>query len=101
DGKFQLTVTELSPDGKTLAFTSSDAIDEVRLLDIATGKVRPALRGHTESVTARFAPDGKTIATITGNKGLKLWDAETGRNLERFNDLKLKNVYGATFSPDG
>src|SRR5438309_423407 len=48
DGKFQLTVTELSPDGKTLAFTSSDAIDEVRLLDIATGKVRPALRGHTE-----------------------------------------------------
>ena len=72
-------------------------------LQQATYKIREknSLSGHEEGISdIRFSPDGKTIASGSGDKTIKLWDAKTGElidTLEGHQDL----VNTISFSPDG
>ena len=66
-----------------------------------TGPELITLKGHTSWVgAARFSPDGTRIVTGSGDKTVKVWDAQTGAEV-----LTLKGhadrVGAVSFSPDG
>ncbi|MCB0197767.1 MAG: PD40 domain-containing protein, partial [Anaerolineae bacterium] len=57
--------------------------------------------GHTHNVDfATFSPDGQTIATVSNDKTIRLWDVATGQEIQRFEGHKSA-VNFVDFSPDG
>jgi WD40 repeat protein len=111
-----------SPDGQRLATTSGTAMDfpskeskpgDVKLWDANTGEELHTLRDHSAGAScACFSPDGRRLASGSGNlelkegkfvargAGAKIWDARAGEQL-----LDLKEIAGpvfrACFSADG
>ncbi len=103
-----------SPDGKKLISGSLDGT--IRLLNVddnekkslvglfqtgPLGKKRPILKGHTDQIlTIALSPDGKTVASGSADKTIRLWDTNT---------LKLKftlaghteDIQALAFTPDG
>ncbi len=107
-------VVVFSPDGKKLISGSLDGT--IRLLNVddnekkslvglfqtgPLGKKRPILKGHTDQIlTIALSPDGKTVASGSADKTIRLWDTNT---------LKLKftlaghteDIQALAFTPDG
>jgi WD40 repeat protein/Leucine-rich repeat (LRR) protein len=96
-------VHHLSPDGKTLFSLVADGKDRGRRIlihDAATGKELFTLQGHAGQVSSvAFSPDGKRLASVNGEPGVRVWDVSTGKS-ERVlpND---RGFYSVAFSPDG
>ncbi len=97
-----------SPDGTRLAIVheyseaSGNSAGEVQVLDVATRKELLNLKGHLGRLfSVAYNPAGTRLAT-TGDSGIKVWDAATGReihhlpaNAARFQNRDIK------FSHDG
>ncbi|MGD9922391.1 MAG: caspase family protein [Pseudorhodoplanes sp.] len=74
--------TAMAPDGKTLLFFGSGGSNDLTILDTARN-VRRILKGHRKGITAAvISPDGKSAATGSHDRTLRLWDLATGRNLK-------------------
>jgi glucose repression regulatory protein TUP1 len=57
--------------------------------------------GPKDGVTSvAFSPDGRLVAAGSLDKIVRLWDAQTGYFLERY-EGHLDSVYSVAFSPDG
>jgi WD40 repeat protein/energy-coupling factor transporter ATP-binding protein EcfA2 len=98
-----------SPDGKTLATGSSDKT--IKLWNVETGQEIRTLTGHNGFVdtfsghntgvwSVSFSPDGKTLATGSGDKTIKLWNVETGQEIRTLTGHN-SGVLSVSFSPDG
>lgn len=58
------------------------------------------LSGHNSKVNSvAFTPDGKTLASVSFDKTIKLWDPETGTLKRTLSDVT--DVVSIAFSPDG
>jgi RNA polymerase sigma factor (sigma-70 family) len=86
-----------APDGRTLAEVGYDA---ARVLAAETGAATAELRGAGQFRCAAFSPDGKRLATGHDDGVVRVWDAATGKELDRLpgHDGPVRVV---AFSPDG
>jgi len=96
DGRGNLGIEALSPDGKTLAIKSD--VDLV-LQDVISGSKTKYLKGHKAYVLcAAFSPDGDTIATGSNDSTIIFWDLATH---QKSHPISIQsNVTSVAFSPD-
>jgi WD40 repeat protein len=85
---------DISADGKRIASASNDQV--VQVWDVQTGLL--LFSGSGTSVA--FSPDGKSLATVSG-KGLKVLDAQTGKEILSMNAVAGGPFHSLKFSPDG
>jgi WD40 repeat protein len=91
-----------SPDSKLItAKISNDR--SIALWDVSSGELVRKLKGHTAFVkNLTFSPDGKLLASGGENNVIRLWNIETGKQLQRLEEEDGWRCLGASlvFSPD-
>lgn len=88
-----------SPDGKTIAAGSQDAI--IRLWDLQGNPIGTPFQGHTASVlSVAFSPDGQTIVSGSFDQTICLWDWQGNPRGKPFQGHSAP-VCSVAFSPYG
>ncbi len=71
-----------SPDGKSLVTGGYDG--DIDVWDLSDLTLRRVLRGHFKQVwDLAFCRDGSWLASVSGDRSLRLWDFETGDQLAK------------------
>ena len=75
--------TEFSQDSGRIALPGRD--NTVRIYSTADGQLDRSLKGHTARViAASFSPDGKRLVSTALDQTLRVWDLESGTELQKF-----------------
>ena len=112
--QYQVNSVAFSPDGKTLASASDDKT--IKLWNVTTGKLISTFNGHQDRVNSvAFSPVsssegsaaignpqgfGKTLASASDDKTIKLWNITTGKVISTFSGHQSR-ISSVAFSPDG
>jgi WD40 repeat protein len=87
----------VSPDGKWIA--SCGETDPVFLFDAESGKYLRWFDGpKTAARTVAFSRCGKRL--LTGGEDVRLWDVETGREMQRMGEDSETVIFHVAFTPD-
>jgi WD40 repeat protein len=82
-------------------FVAALTTREVRVWDVATGKVVTTYRGHKQAVTdLAMTPDGKHVVTYGRDGTIRLWEAGTGKELASYSG-QLRHTSRIAMSLDG
>ncbi len=86
-----------------LKTTDGEAPDHQQTAAPALGTTLSIYHGHSSEVgvlAVAWSPDGKRIASGSGDKTVQLWDAATGETIFTYHD-HTKGVQAVAWSPDG
>jgi WD40 repeat protein/uncharacterized caspase-like protein len=75
----------LSPDGTQLLFIAEDGDNEVRVIDLGSGREVRRVKlpeRHLETVQLSLTPDGRLLAAGVQDKRLRLWDLTAKKDYE-------------------
>ena len=73
-----VAMLSLSPDGSLLA-TIEDGLQVPHAWELPSGKARAVFEGHGDKVNSvAFSPDGKHVATTSGDETIRIWEATAG-----------------------
>lgn len=95
------TLLSFSPDSLLLAVANRNNKDHfISIYKIDVQREILKLEGHTGNITAvKFSPNGKLLASTSGDRTAKLWEVNSGRELY---SLKHSDwIDDFAFSPDG
>lgn len=88
-----------SPDGQRIY--SVDIHGGIIVWEPATGKVLRSFQAQRQTVgVMALSADCKLLATGSNDSTIKIFDAETGRELRTLTE-HIREIYGLAFSPDG
>jgi WD40 repeat protein len=90
----------LSNDGSLLAWVTSDNGNLIHLTEVSSARELHPSGADPYPYVFAFAPSGKTLASRCLDGKLRLWDAVTGRELQRF-DSSDPTVTTLAFSANG
>ena len=95
-----LTSMALMPNGRVLAAASGS---KIRLFASSTGEpISEPSTGYTGNMLSlAFSPDGRTLASGSADRMVKLWDVETGQQKGSSMLGHAEAVVAVAFSPDG
>ena len=95
----KIRMTAFSPDGLTLAAANYEP-DRVVLFNVPTGEITGRLTGHMDEIyQCEWSPDGRTLASISNDRTVRLWHAAMQRELARpATDAFYERLL---FAPDG
>lgn len=92
-----------SPDGHLLAIAGDSPDALAKTLDLASGEEISTFLGHENRAYGiadiGVSPDGKRVATVSGDGSVKIWDPRTGEELLVL--IGASDVNGVDFSPNG
>ena len=99
------SVLFFSLDGKTLASMSSSSGGDnitIHLWDIQSGDIRTSISGGHRNLaqSLSFSPDSLLLANANQQRGINLWDVNTGE-IRKTLAGHTEAVYSTAFSPDG
>jgi WD40 repeat protein/uncharacterized caspase-like protein len=78
-----------------------EAIGQVVLWDVASGRQLGGLKGHGKGVTqVTFSRDGRLLASSSSDNTIRIWDVVTQRELRTMTG-HTANIDSLDFSPDG